>query len=203
MGNWRVWIWVVWVLGLLVFPRQWGPWALTGYVAAGAVLGVATGVVRFPGGLPWQRAALRKRLATEPLGSLPDEVRAQPPRRDLFTGQGHLRDASVCARWLPLLLNGQAARALVLRRTEKRADGNITATIEYAWLSADDHVCVETLSESYTPEEIRHAPGNRRVVVDVDAGVMEGSALTVLYDRASGRHIILEALLATGWSAHA
>lgn len=199
MAQWRVWLVLAWLAGLLLWPGAWPATYLWAYVGAGLLVGTGSGALRPPGGWPWQRKALAKRLDAEALGGLPDEVAGPAPRRDVFSGMGHLRDAGMAARWLPLLVNGEAYRALCTARTERREDGHVHVKLTYAWKGAGGQVHEETLEESYAPDEVKRAPGTRPMVVDVDAGVMLGRAFTVMQEPKGGRHVVLEAVLAWGW----
>jgi hypothetical protein len=88
MPQWRVWLVLAWLLGVVLWPGTWPAWWLWTYVGTGLVGGVALGVLRPPGGWPWQKKALLARLDAEALGALPDEVAGTTPRRNVFGGMG-------------------------------------------------------------------------------------------------------------------
>jgi uncharacterized membrane protein YedE/YeeE len=139
-----------------------------------------------------KKRPLDELLASRELGPLPEALRPTPPRPDVFSRKGYLKQRRHRDRYLPLLLHGHAARGLCLSyHSSGDADG-IDVTFTYAWLDHTGALRQHSGKESYDPMHAALGSGQGDIVVSMDASLDEGRVFTVVYDERE--HVIYEAL---------
>jgi hypothetical protein len=137
---------------------------------------------------------VRRRLQELRARPLPPALAVPTPRPDVWGERGYLSQQRYAERYKPLLLNGYATYGLVYQyQTEHDGEGPDTVA-SYAWLDERGALQTRRLKESYDGMHAAYSVGQGDMVLDMDAGLEQDKVILILHSRASGEHVIYEAL---------
>lgn len=148
--------------------------------------------LQLPAGVALSFQARHDLLANTDLGELPKALQAPPPRPDVFSGKGYLRQAHYRTQYLPLLIHGQAARAVCTSYTASTDSDGRDVSFSYVWLDHTGKVRAASCKESYDPMHAAAGAGQGSIVVDSDANMERGRVVTVVYQ--GDQHVVYDAL---------
>lgn len=133
-------------------------------------------------------------LRTMDLGELPEPLRGAPPRPDVFSFRGYLKQKPHRRKYLPMLLEGPVYRGLCICWHEVPGAGECDATYEYAWLDREGRLHRERQTSYYDHHAVM-SQGHGEVHPVLDAGFKLNQPVTIVCSNKSDEHIVYEALL--------
>lgn len=129
-----------------------------------------------------------------PLGDLPPALRHEPPRPDVFSGRGFLKQRRYRQQYLPFLQEGRVHRGLCVYAYRRYGAGEMEVLYEYAWL---DHLGKLQRVKGGASFEGRLAPPDGRgdIFLPEDGTWILRSPLTIVCSPTTDEHILYEVLL--------
>lgn len=154
---------------------------------------IAIDKIRHPIPAPLPDARVIEMLRTLNLGEIPEPLRGAPPRADVFSFRGYLKQKVHRRTYLPMLTEGPVYRGLCICLHKRQGAGECDVTYEYAWLDDKGRLHRHRASVSYDTD-VGCAVRYGDVFLAIDANFELHKPVVIVCSTTTDKHIVYEAL---------